>query len=388
MNFEDQPELYDKLNGLCRIVKGFVNVSTTWNILKFYDRMQKSGSLEDFIRIFFDGNFYILSTSLYQFKQDNLIYTLTVPFHERRGAGVVPVFMTNTSNTDSWTRLGFFYMSRSQAVWRLLPLTIYGWYDKGEQGQHSLTVPWDFQLALDSVYTAMYRKLEDLGLSFPVIDASMFTMHDAVRSEVMHTVLIGVNNAPIVKTGVDNEDATSYTRNELTTDSAEIKREKRPNINDPRNLVSELVEWPVYGAVKRATIYSHDASLRYNFVLTAEGVFLGGVELVNARLSNYGIRGEYPGNFPSSLLVPLFEYPEELPVGAHPGEFRFDYVKVLSYHDQILSGLFANNRDYEFLVSKAPNSRNDARARMREVDQRLSRDRQGQRPRDRGRTHY
>ncbi len=373
MTSSDPNEQYAKLNTLARIVKKFTNFGYPWDVKKFYERMLESGSLEDFINIFFNGNFYLLSTKLYQFKMQNLVYTLTVPFHESRGAGVIPVFMTNTSLHDAWTRLGFFYMSRSQAVWRLLPLTIYGWYEKGEHGQHSLTAPWELQLALDSTYMAMSKELARRGLSFPQISARMFTMHAEVKEKMKRTISVVANHEPVVRAPHIDNDNPKATFEIAITNARGVRSEKKPNINDKRNSLSQEVEWPVYGRVKRALVYSRDSSLRYLFILSQDGVFLGGVDLAKSGLSNYGVRAEYPARFPKSFLVPLFEYPSEVPFGARTGEFHSNYVKVLDYHNEVLSELFTKKSDYDFLKNKVSGASDDARMRMKEVDQRLSR---------------
>lgn len=323
------------------------------DIKKFETRMKESGSLDDFVFLFLTQHRHIISTKLFELRLGNLVYSICVPFRENDNERVVvPAFITNTDKNDGWTRLGFYYSSQSQGMWRFLPWTLskeWKWYDKGQHGEHSIYVPWEAQLAFDQVHMAMKERLKLKSLEFPKIDTALFTLHIKAAEEMQKTVMINLASTGIVL--LPNGTASDAD----TAPVPIIAPEKKANVSDRDNVIaSSAADWPVYGRLLRILIHSQDKRIRYLFCAADAGLFLGAYEKMGAALSNYGMPAEFVGDFPQGFLVPLYEYPQQVPPSAWGAwtDKRGDYVRIAEYHDKVLPGLFPDPKDYEMLKKR------------------------------------
>jgi|688.fasta_scaffold02776_13 hypothetical protein len=213
---------------------------------------------------------------------EEVICYISVPVHVK-SRFVVSAFIKIGEN-DPVQR--FFYNSKSQGIWRVLPSAVFNqidggirWWGKGKQ-ETDTQLPIKVTLALAELASPIRRPKVCRGT--PGI----------IRQKVKE------GSGP----------ADSYIANtELTQQTEKFSKETRPDFGNC--LYTKELKHLLYGKMTAHVFLSRDKSLQYLFYKYKDKAFLASIEKVNEPINTYGIRSK---SLQTKLDSPLLEYKEQM----------------------------------------------------------------------------
>jgi hypothetical protein len=274
-------------------------------------------------------------------------YLLPDFFNDRNGRPMVVSYMVNSVGE---VRVAIAYMSSSQAAWRLLT-DIYGIYDKGRHGEFSITLPYEVQQTLDTMYGEIMHTRQRMTEIEPrdiVICAQdkqvdeFWERHERIQHTQYFQVDDGQTDQPqwMQKIRMGREEngwkkEREYDKIQEFTDG--LKHTGLfPHFGSAvatKNAYSQ-----VYGKFVRAMVPSENGEFRYIFNITKVGTFLVNVEATGSNKNKYGLNEELPViEFPEIMMLPIVEYAENIEHYKLNGGnwFTGDYFHVLNHHNRI-----------------------------------------------------
>ncbi|MFH1784880.1 MAG: hypothetical protein ABH842_00480 [Candidatus Micrarchaeota archaeon] len=210
-------------------------------------------------------------------------------------------------------RIFLIYQSQSHSMWRVAPSGHEGWFGKTND-ENQLNLPWTFQRILDSHALDSQTRPELIHpnlFNYLILQPALYAFYD----EMCKTVLLGVDD--LETTPVQSGAA----------------------IDIRRGTVSDVLEWPTQGCIKRACFDSLDREIRYHFVVSPYGFGMSSAE-ERVSFNKYGLRPMPKSILP--LVRPFTDYYEQIDYAFAPVNSHYalrDPVRILADLAQKIDGI-------------------------------------------------